>query len=272
MLFHGHHVAFGRNMSSVLALSVLWYNTCEFGKTVDAWAGCTAFIHSRMRGMSYCQATLNILLVRTGPAGRWLALPGTPRRTKPNAHQSSIRNRAHFTGYLLRVFGRCFVKFIHALLIHQHCPTFRRSTKSAVVPCAVCSMVIFPIFSRGSYSFVCEGATVIVRVIAHAGVIAPLCGNFSSLESFNSFFARGSESSHRGAMTPILVPPSSVRLHAVACGIRIKIVPRSVFLAVCNQGSPLFVAGANHTYMKKNLAFKIRSQNRRWVVIPLLSA
>ena len=71
-------------------------------------------------------------------------------------------------------------------------------------------------------------STVIVRVIAHAGVIAPLCVNFSSLESFNSFSAQGSESSHPGAMTPILVPPSSVRLHAVACGFRIKYVPQSV--------------------------------------------
>ena len=95
-------------------------------------------------------------------------------------------------------------------------------------------------------------------VIAHAGVIAPLFVNFSSLESFNSFSAHGSEFSRRGAMTPILVPSSSVRLHAVACGLRIKIVPRSVFLAVCNRGSPLFVAGAYHTYIKeKNLAFVI---------------
>ena len=92
-------------------------------------------------------------------------------------------------------------------------------------------------------------------VIAHAGVIAPLCVNFSSLESFNLFSAQGSESSHRGAMTPILVPPSSVRLHAVVCGLRIKIVPRSVFLAVCDRGSPLFVAGAYHAYMKKNSRF-----------------
>ena len=97
--------------------------------------------------------------------------------------------------------------------------------------------------------------TVIVRVIAqsgviaHAGVIAPLCVDFSSLESFNSFSAQGSESSHRGAMAPILVPPSSVRLHAVACGLRIKNVPISVFLALCNRGSPLFVAGAYHTYI-----------------------
>ena len=29
-------------------------------------------------------------------------------------------------------------------------------------------------------------------------------------------------------MTPILVPPSSVRLPAVACGLRIKIVPRVI--------------------------------------------
>ena len=92
--------------------------------------------------------------------------------------------------------------------------------------------------------------------MAHAGVIAPLCVNFSSLESFNSFFAQGSKSSHRGAMTPILVPPSSVRLHAVACGLGIKIVPRSVLLAVCNRGSPLFVAGAYHTYITK-LSLKI---------------
>ena len=55
-------------------------------------------------------------------------------------------------------------------------------------------------------------------------------------------------------MNPILVPPSSVRLHAVACGLRIKIVPRSVFLAVCKRGSPLFVAGAYHANMKKTLA------------------
>ena len=48
-------------------------------------------------------------------------------------------------------------------------------------------------------------------------------------------------------MTPILVPPSSVRLHAVAYGLRIKIARRSVFLAVCNRGSPPFVAGAYHT-------------------------
>ena len=105
--------------------------------------------------------------------------------------------------------------------------------------------------------------TIIVRVIAqagviaHAGVIAPLCVNFSSWESFNSFSAQGSESSQRGAITPILVPPSSVRLHAVACGLRMKIVPQSFFLAVCNRSSPLFVAGAYHTYIKKTLAFVI---------------
>ena len=39
-----------------------------------------------------------------------------------------------------------------------------------------------------------QNGTVIVRVIAHAGVIEPLWGNFSSLESFNSFSAHGSES------------------------------------------------------------------------------
>ena len=102
-------------------------------------------------------------------------------------------------------------------------------------------------------------------VIAHAGVIALLCVNFSSLESFNSLSAQGSESSHRGAMTPILVPSSSVRLHAVACGLRIKIVPRSVILAVCNRGSPLFVAGAYHTYMKKLslLLFFIRRPHQK---------
>ena len=77
--------------------------------------------------------------------------------------------------------------------------------------------------------------TVIVRVIAHAGVIiahagviAPLCVNFSCLESFHSFSAQGSESSHSGVMTLILVPPLSVRLHAVACGLRIAIVPRVI--------------------------------------------
>ena len=43
----------------------------------------------------------------------------------------------------------------------------------------------------------------------------------------------------------------------MACGLRIKFVPRSVFLAVCNRGSPLFIAGAYHTYKKKNLAFII---------------
>ena len=107
---------------------------------------------------------------------------------------------------------------------------FAEATKTAVVP------VIVRVIAEAG-------------VITHAGVIAPLCVNFSSLESSNSFSAQGSESSRRGAMTPILVPPSSVRLHAVACGFRIKIVPRSVFLAVCNRGSPLFAAGAHHTYL-----------------------
>ena len=101
--------------------------------------------------------------------------------------------------------------------------------------------------SRSNSSTSCS-STVIVRVIAeagviaHAGVITPLCVNFSSLESLNLFIAQGSESSCRGAMTSILVPISSVRLHAMACGLRTKIVPRSVSLEVCNRGSPLFVA------------------------------
>ena len=104
-----------------------------------------------------------------------------------------------------------------------------------------------------------------MRVIAHAGVIAPLCFNFSSLKSFNSFSAQGSESSRRGAITPILVQPSSVRLHAVACGLRTKIVPRSVFLVACNRGSPLFVAGAYQTYIEKLslLLFFIRQPHQK---------
>ena len=71
-----------------------------------------------------------------------------------------------------------------------------------------------------------ENFTVNVRVIAqagviaHAGVIAPLCVIFSSLASFNSFSAQGSESSHPDT---VLVPPLSVRLHAVACGLREKL-------------------------------------------------
>ena len=82
-----------------------------------------------------------------------------------------------------------------------------------------------------------------------------MCDNFSSLKSFNIFSAQGSESLHRGAMIPILVPHLSVRLHAVACGLRIKIVPLCVFLAVCNGGSPLFVPGAYCTCMKNNSRF-----------------
>ena len=68
-------------------------------------------------------------------------------------------------------------------------------------------------------------------VIVHAGVIAPLCVIFSSLESINSFSPQGSESSRRGAMTPISVPLSNVRLHPVACGLRIKFVPRTLAFA-----------------------------------------
>ena len=56
-------------------------------------------------------------------------------------------------------------------------------------------------------------------------------------------------------MTAILVSLSSVRLHAEACGLKIKVVPRSVFLAVCYRGSPLFVAGAYHTHIKKKSRF-----------------
>ena len=63
----------------------------------------------------------------------------------------------------------------------------------------------------------CGHCTVIMRVIAHfgviasIGVIAPLCDIFQVKNRLNHFPAQLSESSHRGAMTPTVVLPSGVR-------------------------------------------------------------
>ena len=56
------------------------------------------------------------------------------------------------------------------------------------------------IWHRRSRAF--SQATVIMRVIERIGVIAHLCDENPSYESFNSISAQVSESSHRGAMAP----------------------------------------------------------------------
>ena len=89
------------------------------------------------------------------------------------------------------------------------------------------------------------GLTLIMRLIAHIGVIAPLCDTNPSQESLNSISAHISESSHRGAMIPTYVPLSGVRLHAIACGSGTETLPQFVCLAVYHRDSTaVCVAGA----------------------------
>ena len=63
--------------------------------------------------------------------------------------------------------------------------------------------------------------------------------SFFKFEIIFSSSAQGPESSRRGAMTPLLVPPSSVRLHEVVCGLRIKIVPRTLAFVIFYSATAL---------------------------------